>query len=71
MYTVSHIKDILTLCITCNKNFQPLSHRHDISTKFILDSYRNDLFTQHTKLQCQSEIIKTSQSVKYFSKQTV
>ena len=71
MYTMSHIIDIITPCITCNKNLQTLSHRHDISTKLILDSYRTDLFTQHTKLQYQSEIKKTSQSVKYFSKQTV
>ena len=71
MYTMSHIIDILTLCITCNKNLQTLSHRHGISTKFIPDSYRTDLLIQHTKLQYQSETIKTSQSVKYFSKQTV
>ena len=68
---MSHIIDILTLCLTCNKNLQTLSHRHDISTKLILDSYTTDLFTQYTKLQFQSKIIKTSQSVKYFSKQTV
>ena len=68
---MSHIIDILTLCITCNKNLQTLSHRHDISTILTLDSYRTDLFTQHTELQYQSKIIRTSQSVKYFSKQTV
>ena len=50
MYTVSNIIDKLTLCITCNNNFQILSHRHDILTKIIVDSYRTDLFTQHTKL---------------------
>ena len=50
MYTMSHIIDILTLCITCKRNFQILSHRHDILTKLILHSYRTDLFTQHTKL---------------------